>query len=86
MFLSADLDVDVLVVVFVQRSCGACVADPEVDGVGFLVECYTGEGDGGGNVGEEGGVFGVEVVVFCIDCERVAREGRRGWTHGFART
>lgn len=45
MFLAQDLDVDVLVVVFVQGRGGLGVADPEVYGFGRLLESYSGEGD-----------------------------------------
>lgn len=39
------------------------VSEPEVDCVGVLLQSYTSEGDRGGYVGEEGGVFVSEVVV-----------------------
>ena len=68
MFLSDDLDVDVLVVVFVKGGCGLGVADPEVDGFGVLVECYTGPGNVFLDVREEMSVFVAEVVVFWREC------------------
>jgi hypothetical protein len=58
-----DLHVDVLVVVFVQSGYAGAVAEPEVYGVGGCVEGDAGERDGGGDVSEEGGVFGAEIVV-----------------------
>ena len=61
---SDDLDVDVLVVVFVEGGDGEGVADPEVDGVGLGGERDSGEGDARGHVGGEEGVFRGEVVVF----------------------
>ena len=66
MFLSADLDIDVFVVVFVQRCHGTGVTEPEVGGVrAGLIEGDTGEGDSGcWEGGVEGLVFGGEVVVF----------------------
>lgn len=64
MFRPDDLDVDVLVVVFVEGGDREGVADPEVDGVGVGGERDSGEGDARGHVGGEKGVFGGEVVVF----------------------
>ena len=65
MFPAEDLDVDVLVVVLVQGGGGEGVADPEVDGVGALLEGDASPGDVALDVGEEGGVFTAQVVVFC---------------------
>lgn len=42
------MDVDVLIVVFVEGGDGTLVADPEVQGVGVLLaEGDAGKGDGG---------------------------------------
>jgi len=62
--LPDDLHVYVFVVVAVQGRHGAFVAEPEVYGVGVLFEGDAGPGDVGGDVGEEGVVFGAEVVIF----------------------
>lgn len=51
---AANLDVYVLIVVLVESGDGAGVSDPEVYGVRVAVEGYAGEGDGGGDVGEQG--------------------------------
>ena len=63
MLVPGNLHVHVLVVVLVQRGDGARVADPQVDGVGVAGEGDACEGNGGGDVAEEGKVFGAEVVV-----------------------
>lgn len=64
MLASPDLDVNVLVVVAVERSGGVRVTQPEIDGVGVLVESYAGKRRScGGNIGEEGDVFVAEVVI-----------------------
>lgn len=67
----AHLDVHVLVVVLVQGRDGARVADPEVDGVGLLLQRDAGEGDVARDVVEEAAVFGAEVVVLWSPFSRV---------------
>jgi len=52
MLLAQDLDVDVLVVVFVEGCGGVRVADPEVDGLGGFLEGDSRKGDVGVDVGE----------------------------------
>lgn len=80
MFLADDLHVYILVVVFVHCCHGPVVSEPEVDGVGGLLQGDAGPGDVGWDVGKEGGVFGAEVVVFW------SRGGRvRGWVFGLDR-
>lgn len=64
--LADDLGVDVLVVVPVQGRDGPRVADPEVGGVGVLLEGYPGEGDVSRHVLREGQVLVAEVVVLCL--------------------
>jgi hypothetical protein len=64
--LPDDLHVYVFVVVAVHGCHGALVPQPEVDGVCVLFEGDAGPGDVGGDVGEEGVVFGAEVVVFFL--------------------
>lgn len=63
MLLPDDLHVDVLVVVLVQRGRRQRVADPEVDGVGGLLERDACPGDVLLHVREEGCVFVAEIVV-----------------------
>lgn len=41
MLFTDNLNVDILVVIFMKGSCGKGVPDPEVDGVGGLLEGYT---------------------------------------------
>ena len=63
MLFTENLHVNIFVVVFVQSGGRVRVSEPEVDGVGILLEGYAGEGDGVGHVGEEGSVFVAEIVV-----------------------
>ena len=64
MLLSNNLNIDILVIIFVKRSSGKRVANPEVDGVGTLLESYACPGDIFLYMGEERGVFVPKVVVF----------------------
>lgn len=64
MFLPADLDVNVFVIVLVQACDAAVVAEPEVDGISVGFKGDAGPRDVFGDVREEIGVFVVEVVVF----------------------
>lgn len=63
MLLPEDLDVYVLVVVFVQGGCGCRTSEPEIDCVGGLVQRDAGEGDAGRDVCKQGLVFVAQVVV-----------------------
>lgn len=63
-----DLDVDVLVVVPVERRDGPRVADPQVDGVGVLLQGDPGKGHGALDLVEEGAVLVPQVVVFWLVC------------------
>lgn len=63
MLLARDLDVDVLVVVLVERRDGARVADPQVDSVRVAGQGDAGKGDGALDVREERPVLVAEVVV-----------------------
>lgn len=64
MFLSANLHVYVLVVVFMQRRHGAFIPEPEIDRIGRLLERGAGPGYFRRDVLEEGLVFEAKVVVF----------------------
>ena len=61
---AGHLDVDVFVVVLVQRRHGTRVADPQVDGLGLALQGDAREGYVLLDVAEEGGVLVSEVVVF----------------------
>lgn len=63
MFLPQDLDVDVLVVIFVQSGNRVRISDPQVRGVGEAGEGYTGEGDRWRDGRGEEGVFMWKIVV-----------------------
>ena len=63
MLAAEDLHVDVLVVVLVQGGHGARVADPEVDGVGLLLQGNACPGYVALDVAEERGVLVPQVVV-----------------------
>jgi hypothetical protein len=67
-FPAANLHVDVLVVVLVQGGGRAVIAEPEVDRVGRLLEGFSCEGNSWRDIGEEGRVFGAEVVILFEMC------------------
>jgi hypothetical protein len=63
-FLAGYLGVNVLVGVLVQCRDRSRVSDPQVGGVGVLLEGYTGEGDILWDVLGERQILVAEVVVF----------------------
>jgi hypothetical protein len=73
--LADDLGVDVLVVVLVQGRDGSRVADPEVGGVGVLLEGYPGEGNVSRDIVRQRQVLMAEVVVLCLECQDLSLVG-----------
>jgi len=80
-FLADDLDVDVFVVVLVECGGGKRVAEPEVDGFGFLAQRDSSPGDVFLDIAEEGRVFIAQIVVFCGWCSVCLTGNRMGDNH-----
>lgn len=64
MLLTSHLDVEVFVVVFVERGGGETVAEPEVYSFWCFAEGNAGEGNVGWHILKERGILVAEVVIF----------------------
>lgn len=61
-----NLDVDILVVVAVQRRHGARVTYPHVDGIGVSLQCNPGKCNALLHLRKECYVFVPQIVIFCV--------------------
>lgn len=64
MLLPTHLDIQILVVVLVQCRYRSLITDPEINGIGFLLQCDPSKGDVSRYVFEKTAVLLSQVVVF----------------------